>query len=92
MQNVFTDRRAYVNALTYDLETDTSQSGKESKQKDMDNYKKKPLTVEFPDGTKKSYDFPQLEENLQRSESSSAPSSARSWEMCSSQSASQDEA
>src|SRR5690348_1501836 len=27
VQNVFTDRRAYVNALTYEMETDTSASG-----------------------------------------------------------------
>src|SRR5262249_26405014 len=32
IQNVFTDRRAYVNALTYDIETDTSASSKQSKQ------------------------------------------------------------
>ena len=32
VQNVFTDRRAYVNSLTYKLETETSASGKKSKQ------------------------------------------------------------
>src|SRR6202171_1815867 len=31
LQNVFTDRRAYVNALTYEIETDTSASSKQSK-------------------------------------------------------------
>ena len=40
VQNVFTDRRAYVNALTYQLETETSASGKKSKQQDIDEYKK----------------------------------------------------
>ena len=33
VQSVFTDRRAYVNALTYELETSTSDSAKASKQK-----------------------------------------------------------
>src|SRR5438105_8827272 len=62
VQNVFTDRRAYVNALTYQLETETSASGKKSKQKDIDNYKKKKATVEFPDGHRQQYTFPELEE------------------------------
>ena len=62
VQNVFTDRRAYVNAMTYSIETETSKSSKTSKQKDLDDYKKKVTTVEFPDGSKKSYNFTQLEE------------------------------
>jgi cytochrome c551/c552 len=62
VQNVFTDRRAYVNALTYSIETETSKSSKQSLQKDLEEYKKKPATVEFPDGSKKSYTFSQLEE------------------------------
>src|SRR5437762_1089322 len=62
VQNVFTDRRAYVNALTYELETETSASGKKSKQKDIDNYKKKKATVEFPDGHRQQFTFPELEE------------------------------
>ena len=62
VQNVFTDRRAYVNALTYSIETETSKSSKQSLQKDLEEYKKKPATVEFPDGSKKTYDFKQLEE------------------------------
>ncbi len=62
VQNVFTDRRAYVNAMTYSIETETSKSSKTSKQKDLDDYKKKVTSVEFPDGTKKPYNFPQLEE------------------------------
>jgi cytochrome c551/c552 len=62
VQSVFTDRRAYVNALTYELETSDSASSKASKQKDIDSYKAEQATVEFPDGTKKKFTFPQLEE------------------------------
>ncbi|HMJ23317.1 MAG TPA: hypothetical protein VK513_15480, partial [Terriglobales bacterium] len=62
VQNIFTDRRAYVNALTYELETETSASGKKSKQEDIDEYKKKKATVEFPDGHRQQYDFHELEE------------------------------
>ena len=62
VQSVFTDRRAYVNALTYELETSTSASAKASKQKDIDAYKAEKATVEFPDGSKKQFTFPQLEE------------------------------
>ncbi len=62
VQSVFTDRRAYVNALTYELETSTSPSAKASKQKEIDSYKNEQATVEFPDGSKKKFTFPQLEE------------------------------
>src|SRR2546426_84571 len=62
VQNVFTDRRAYVNAMTYSIETETSKSSKTSKQKDLDDYKKKVTSVEYPDGSKKPYNFTQLEE------------------------------
>ena len=62
VQSVFTDRRAYVNALTYELETSTSDSAKASKKKDIDSYKAEQATVEFPDGTKQKFTFPQLEE------------------------------
>src|SRR5271154_4597246 len=62
VQSVFTDRRAYVNALTYELETSSSASAKASKQKEIDDYKKEKATVEFPDGSKKQYTFPELEE------------------------------
>ncbi len=62
VQNVFTDRRAYVNALTYELETETSSSGKKSKQEDIDDYKKKKATVEFPDGHREQFNFKELEE------------------------------
>jgi len=62
VQSVFTDRRAYVNALTYEMETDTSASGKQSKQKEISDYKQKLATVEYPDGHKQKYNFAQLEE------------------------------
>jgi cytochrome c551/c552 len=62
VQSVFTDRRAYVNAVTYDIETTESQSSKQSKQRKLDNYKAEPTTVEFPDGHREKYDFNQLEE------------------------------
>jgi cytochrome c551/c552 len=62
VQNVFTDRRAYANALTYEIETDDSASGKKNKQKDLDAYKRKKATVEFPDGHREQFDFPRLEE------------------------------
>jgi cytochrome c551/c552 len=62
VQSVFTDRRAYVNALTYELETSTSASEKASRQKQIDAYKAEFATVEFPDGSRKQFNFPQLEE------------------------------
>ncbi|HEY7099390.1 MAG TPA: c-type cytochrome [Terriglobales bacterium] len=62
VQNVFTDKRAYVNALTYEMETDTSASGRKNKQKEIDEYKKEQWTVEYPDGHKEKYDFVRLEE------------------------------
>ena len=62
VQAVFTDRRAYVNALTYQIETSTSPSSKQSIQKDLDQYKAETATVEYPDGSKQKYNFQQLEE------------------------------
>lgn len=62
VQNVFTDRRAYANALTYNIETDTSSSGKKSKQDDLEKYKDKKSTVEYPDGHKAQYNYRELEE------------------------------
>jgi hypothetical protein len=61
VQNVFTDRRAYVNASTYDIETETSSSGKQRKQGKLEEYEKETATVEYPDGSKRQYTFPQLE-------------------------------
>ena len=60
VQSVFTDRRAYVNALTYQIETNPS--SKQSIQKDLDKYKAQTATVEYPDGSKQPYNFEQLEE------------------------------
>ena len=62
VQSIFTDRRAYGNALTYEYETTKSASDKASKQKEIDSYKSEQATVEFPDGSKKKYNFQQLEE------------------------------
>ncbi|MGB0110206.1 MAG: hypothetical protein WBP52_17040, partial [Terriglobales bacterium] len=62
VQNVFVDKRAYVNALTYRIETDTSASGKESKRKKLEDYKKETWSVEYPDGHREKYDFSQLVE------------------------------
>src|SRR3984893_6704453 len=62
VQNTFTDRRAYVSASTYSIETETSDSSKQSKQQDLDKYKQEVTTVDYPDGSKKTYDYPHLEE------------------------------
>jgi uncharacterized coiled-coil DUF342 family protein len=62
VQNVFTDKRAYANSLNYQIETETSASGKASKQRELNEYKNKLWTVEFPDGHKEKYNFRQLEE------------------------------
>ena len=61
VQSVFTDRRAYVNALTYELETSESASAKASKKSEIKDYKDKKATVEFPDGSKKQFNFEELE-------------------------------
>ena len=62
VQNVFIDKRAYVNALTYEIETQKSVSGKQDKQKKLEDYKRETWSVEFPDGHKEKYNFPQLGE------------------------------
>ncbi|MGB8834174.1 MAG: hypothetical protein WCC95_18635, partial [Candidatus Sulfotelmatobacter sp.] len=62
VQSVFTDRRAYVNALTYEFETSKSAAAKAGKRKEIDSYKSEQATVKFPDGSKKEFTFPQLEE------------------------------
>src|ERR1700689_1835817 len=61
VQSVFTDRRAYVNALTYELETSSSDSAKANKKNEIKEYKEKKATVEFPDGSKKDFNFEELE-------------------------------
>jgi len=50
VQNVFTDRRAYVNAATYSIETETSASSKQRKEKNLEAYENEPSSVEMPDG------------------------------------------
>jgi len=62
VQNTFTDRRAYVSASTYAIETETSSSSKQSRQRDLAEYEKQVTTVNYPDGSKKTYDYPHLEE------------------------------
>ena len=66
VQSVFTDRRAYVNALTYELETSTSDSSKASKKKEIDAYKAEQATVTFPDGSKTKFTFPAIRGEVQR--------------------------
>jgi cytochrome c551/c552 len=62
VQNTFTDRRAYVSASTYSIETETSASSKQSKQAALAQYEQEVTTVSYPDGSKKTYDYPHLEE------------------------------
>jgi len=60
VQNVFTDRRAYVNALTYAIET--SGSSNQSKQRALGKYKQELATVQYADGSAQKYNYQQLEE------------------------------
>ena len=61
--NRFTDRRAFVTAATYDIETTTDPSAKQRKQRNLEEYKAKPSTVEMPDGKSVTYkNFTELEE------------------------------
>ena len=50
VQSVFTDRRAYVNALTYEIETATASLPSKAFKNDLDKYKAEAATVEYPDG------------------------------------------
>ncbi len=62
VQNLFTDRRAYVGASTYDIETETSPSAKQRKQRSLDEYKKESIAVVMPDGkTRQFKDYDDLE-------------------------------
>jgi cytochrome c551/c552 len=61
VQNVFTDRRAWVNAKTYELET-SSASSKPGIQKSIDKYKAEKVRVDYPDGKREEYTYEQLEE------------------------------
>src|SRR5512133_980998 len=56
VQSVFTDRRAYVNALTYEIET-----GNKGVQSKLDKFKAEKATVKFPDGHKEQYNYEELE-------------------------------
>src|SRR5258708_8286125 len=55
VQNVFTDRRAYVGASTYDIETETSPPAKQRKQRSSDEYKKESIPVVMPDAKKRQF-------------------------------------
>src|SRR5882672_10489101 len=81
VQNVFTDRRAYVNALTYNIETETSASSKQSKQKELASYKQEKTAVEFPDGKKQDFDFDHLEETYNNLKSERTQLSAELGEL-----------
>src|SRR6202158_5304698 len=81
VQNIFTDRRAYVNALTYDIETTTSASSKQSKLKDLEKYKQQTAVVEYPDGSKATYTYPQLEETYNDHKTKRAKLSAELGEL-----------
>lgn len=56
----FTDRRAYVTASTYDIET-SSESAKPGKEKALQEYKQELTTLELPDGSRHQYTYDQLE-------------------------------
>jgi cytochrome c551/c552 len=63
VQNVFTDRRAYVNASTYEIETATSESAKQNKRKALEEYKKGASSTEYPDGSVQQFKtYDELEE------------------------------
>src|SRR5258708_26663185 len=62
VQNVFPDRPAYVKAPTYDIETTASASSKQSKLKDLERYQQQTAVGEYPDGSKATYTYPQLDE------------------------------
>jgi cytochrome c551/c552 len=82
VQNVFTDRRAYVNALTYSIETETSASSKKSKQIDLEEYKKQGSTAEMPDGKKQPFkNYNELEETYNELKSERTQLSAELGEL-----------
>ncbi len=64
VQSVFTDKRAYVNALIYQIETTSSQSSKASLKKDLDRYRALRFRVVFPDGNARQMNYDQLEETF----------------------------
>ena len=62
VQEVFTDRRARINALTYELEWDRAHggSGEKSKQQDIDKEKAKKSVVENAVPGKREFDYDEL--------------------------------
>jgi len=54
VQNVSPTVAAYVNALTYRIETSTSASSKQGIQKDLDQYKQEVATSSIPTGSSRS--------------------------------------
>jgi cytochrome c2 len=62
VQNIFTDRRAYVSAATYAIETESSPSSKQRQERNLEKYKQELTTVEYPDGRREKYSYAQLEE------------------------------
>jgi cbb3-type cytochrome oxidase cytochrome c subunit len=56
----FTDRRAYVTAATYAIET-SSESSKPGEKKALEEYKAKTTTLTMPDGSSHTYTYDELE-------------------------------
>ena len=67
VQDVFTDKRAYVNALIYKIQTDDSKSGKESKKKDLAELQKRPIHGEVSGWEQERLRLRRAGKNLQRS-------------------------
>ncbi len=61
-QSVFTDRRAYVNYLTYTLEHETTAASKQKVQQQIDQYERAQVSVSFPGGKTEQLNFPQLQD------------------------------
>ena len=61
VQDVFTDKRAYVTALVYGIETTSSAGARESKQKELEKYKSQQFKVQYPGGKSEKLNYDQLE-------------------------------
>ncbi len=61
VQSVFTDKRAYANALTYQIETVDSAGAKDKLRKELQLYKAQRFNVAFPDGSVRQMNYDQLE-------------------------------
>ena len=61
VQDVFTDKRAYVTALVYGIETTSSTASRESKQKELGKYKSQQFKVQYPGGKSEKLNYDQLE-------------------------------